>query len=275
MSFLRFLVSVLLFAAAATPCRGQVDSTEEPIPSLVLSDVRIALDDAERFWTAPARFTTWEWIATGGAVSGIVALMGVDGRLQNHFAAPGGEQKDLWDIPTLYGEITFAGALTLGTYTAGLVGHDREMRTTSRLMFESLALSASAMLAIRFLAGRSRPSENHGPRDFKGFRWDNAEESFPSGHAVVTFAMSTVLAERADHPLARVALYGLATLTAASRVHDNRHWTSDVVAGALLGLAAGFHVVGAERAREQLNPEESSFSVIPLPGGLRMQYTFR
>jgi len=261
--------------AATVPCHGQDDSTAQSIPSLVFSDVNVTLHDAGTFWTAPSRFTTWEWLATGGAVGGIVALMSVDGRLQNHFAAPGGEQKDLWDIPTLYGEITFAGALTLGTYTAGLVGRDREMRTTSRLMFESLALSASAMLTIRFLAGRSRPSDNHGSRDFKGFRWDNAEESFPSGHAVVAFAMSTVLAERADHPLARVALYGLATLTAAARVHDNRHWTSDVVAGALIGLAAGFHVVGAERARTQGSLQDDAFSIVPLPGGLRMQYTFR
>ena len=35
-----------------------------------------------------------------------------------------------------------------------------------------------------------------------------------------------------------VALYGAAGLTAWSRVNDNRHWASDVAAGALVGIAS-------------------------------------
>lgn len=34
-------------------------------------------------------------------------------------------------------------------------------------------------------------------------------------------------------------LYGLAVAVAAQRVNDNRHWLSDVVAGALVGEAVG------------------------------------
>jgi membrane-associated phospholipid phosphatase len=275
MTLHRILVCLLFIAAAALPCFCQEDSLPPSLSTVVLSDAGAGLDDAAAFWTAPTRFTACNWLTFGAAVGGVAVMVGYDARLQDRFASPRGDERSLWDVPTWYGEIKYAGVLTLGTYTAGLVGHDRELRRTGRLLFESLALSASAMLATRFLLGRSRPSDNRGARDFKGFRWNNAEESFPSGHATVAFAVSTVLAERIDHPVARLALYGLAALTAAARVHDDQHWTSDVLAGAALGLAAGFHVVGREQRREAGRPEDGAFSITPLPGGLLMQYTFR
>jgi membrane-associated phospholipid phosphatase len=272
----RYLLLLMVFTAGAPlPVVAQEDSLHESVPSIVLADAGIALDDAVLFVTAPARFSAMDWLATGCVVGGIVVVIGSDGSLQERFASTTGDVKDLWDIPTLYGDIRFAGAVTAGTYAAGLIWRDNGLRVTGRLLFESLALSGSAMLALRFLLGRSRPSDGEGPRDFRGFCWSNAETSFPSGHATVAFAVSTVLAERIDHPLARVAFYGLAFLTAAARVHDNRHWTSDVLGGAALGLVAGFHVVGLERGREQGASEEGAFSIIPLPGGLRLQYALR
>jgi membrane-associated phospholipid phosphatase len=36
-----------------------------------------------------------------------------------------------------------------------------------------------------------------------------------------------------------VALYGAATLTAMARVNDDRHWTSDVIIGGLIGHLSG------------------------------------
>lgn len=42
------------------------------------------------------------------------------------------------------------------------------------------------------------------------------------------------VAQTASVPSA-VALYSAATLTAMARVNDDRHWTSDVVIGALIG----------------------------------------
>ena len=48
------------------------------------------------------------------------------------------------------------------------------------------------------------------------------------------------------HPLwAKIGLYALATGTAWSRVYDNKHWTSDVVAGAVVGIASAKIVRGS------------------------------
>jgi membrane-associated phospholipid phosphatase len=60
-------------------------------------------------------------------------------------------------------------------------------------------------------------------------------DSFPSGHDTSVFAVATVLG--AFYPRVRWPLYGLAGVIALGRVSLDRHYASDVVAGALIGLA--------------------------------------
>lgn len=69
-------------------------------------------------------------------------------------------------------------------------------------------------------------------------RPDGSKYSFPSGHASVTFATATVL-ERHLGWMAAVPTYTVATYVAASRLHENRHWLSDVVFGGAVGLVGG------------------------------------
>jgi membrane-associated phospholipid phosphatase len=61
--------------------------------------------------------------------------------------------------------------------------------------------------------------------------------SFPSGHASVTFATATVLERHLGwHAL---PAYLVASYVAASRLHENRHFISDVVFGAAIGTVCG------------------------------------
>lgn len=58
--------------------------------------------------------------------------------------------------------------------------------------------------------------------------------AFPSSHAANAFAVATVVARRWRR--AAVPVFALAAAVAWSRVYLNRHWSSDVVAGGLLGV---------------------------------------
>ena len=60
--------------------------------------------------------------------------------------------------------------------------------------------------------------------------------SFPSGHATTAFMAATMLADGTN---AGPAYFTLAALIAFSRVYVRLHHTSDIVGGALLGLALG------------------------------------
>lgn len=78
------------------------------------------------------------------------------------------------------------------------------------------------------------------------------DASFPSGHTASSFAAVWALRE-AGSPLWKPALV-LAVLIAFSRLYLYVHWPSDVLCGALLGMAAGR--LGAEAAARWRKREE-------------------
>jgi len=96
---------------------------------------------------------------------------------------------------------------------------------------------------LKLLFCRSRPLAEEAGKFFavfpcmgKGY----ALASFPSGHAVTSFALAYVLSRA--YPKASVIFYALATMVAFSRVYLASHFLSDIVAGAAFGLFAGWIV---------------------------------
>lgn len=80
---------------------------------------------------------------------------------------------------------------------------------------------------LKYLVGRPRPAAA-GP--FVAPELD----SFRSGHATSVFAVATVLGS--FYPRLRWPLYVLAAAIALGRVYLARHYLSDILAGALVGL---------------------------------------
>jgi undecaprenyl-diphosphatase len=94
------------------------------------------------------------------------------------------------------------------------------------------AMAADAILKVTLPRRR--------PRVYPGSRID---ESFPSGHATTTTAVTLTLAdvlERAgivDAPRATIAAVAVTVFISGSRLLLDEHWPSDVVAGVVLGFA--------------------------------------
>lgn len=102
-----------------------------------------------------------------------------------------------------------------------------------------VALSGLAVQALKHLAGRSRPGENLGDFHFIGPNLiANGFDSFPSGHAMSTFALASFLAFY--FPRWRWVCYGLAAATSIiGRVVFRHHFLTDVIAGGILGIVLG------------------------------------
>lgn len=65
-----------------------------------------------------------------------------------------------------------------------------------------------------------------------------AKNSFPSGHTATAFVTATMLHKEygAKSPLYSIGGYSVATATGLLRVVNNRHWISDVMVGAGIGI---------------------------------------
>ncbi|MGV8963271.1 MAG: phosphatase PAP2 family protein [Candidatus Saccharimonadaceae bacterium] len=68
----------------------------------------------------------------------------------------------------------------------------------------------------------------------------SSKNSFPSGHTAIAFASAEFLRREYwnTSPWIGVAGYAMATSTGLFRMYNNRHWITDVVAGAGFGIAS-------------------------------------
>jgi membrane-associated phospholipid phosphatase len=137
-------------------------------------------------------------------------------------------------------------------YVIGRRGGNAHVEDIGLHAAESILLADLVTGAIKVVAGRARPEVDvNNPRDFQLFRgWKgSAFQSFPSGHTTSAFAfaatMSSELArwQPGTRWTAGPIFYTGAALVGASRMYNNKHWASDVLAGAAIGTFVGTKVV--------------------------------
>ncbi|HHW10344.1 MAG TPA: phosphatase PAP2 family protein [Firmicutes bacterium] len=127
-------------------------------------------------------------------------------------------------------------ALTLG----GIYLADEE---TGIDAIKSVLLTQAAVNVGKVLLGRERPDTENSRGRFTGMSFDDAYHSMPSGHTATAFSLATVLAHH--DPKRSWLYYGYATVMGLSRVVLARHWPSDVVAGAFIGIISARLVLDA------------------------------
>jgi len=115
-----------------------------------------------------------------------------------------------------------------------------------------------------------------------------ARTSFPSGHTTQAFAAATIFSKEYGHrsPWYSVGAYTVATTVGAMRILNNRHWFSDVVVGAGIGMLSANLVYATHRHKwgTHTNPrtgikKKNEFMVTPTYGysgntGVYMSYKF-
>ncbi len=121
-------------------------------------------------------------------------------------------------------------AASVGTYVVGRTHENGRVRHLGMDLIEATVLSQVINQGIKEIVRRKRPLREDGTRS-KGF-------AFPSGHSSATFAAATVLQQHLGWKAA-VPTYSIAAYVAISRMHDERHFASDVVFGAAEGIIIG------------------------------------
>ena len=142
----------------------------------------------------------------------------------------------LWLVP-----IAIVG---FGLAWASFGGTSRESRARlviraerALFMFSAIGLPSLVTTLLKHIVGRMRPRyfETLGAFHFEPFSLAASKASFPSGHA--TTAAALIIAFGVVAPRWRSSVAVLAALVFLSRMAVEAHYVSDVLAGALIGIA--------------------------------------
>lgn len=177
----------------------------------------------------------FHWQITLAAIFAIVSAFFLDKAVQDIITGLTGPVYDaVFSFGRWYGNGNPTLYLFLGLYLSGLFLKKYKLRETGLLIIESYVFSGLITLIMKSAFGRFRPYTNKGDFAFYGWNWNNNDMfSYVSGHAAVSFALSTILASTTDNYYLKSFYYLLAVVTCISRIYHNQHWLSDVITGAI------------------------------------------
>jgi membrane-associated phospholipid phosphatase len=183
--------------------------------------------------------TSIQWWHGAAVLGGVSALMLLDGSVrhavQSHRTA-GADR--VAETVRHFGQPEVYGTVTAGLLVAGAVGHNPRLSRMGSRLAGALAVAAGVSNGVKLVTGRSRPDNPSLDGDADDFGLFSGQASWPSGHTAMAFAFATALGDELHQPVARYGLLAAATAVGWSRINDNRHWLSDVAAGAVLGVAS-------------------------------------
>jgi membrane-associated phospholipid phosphatase len=289
---MRFVVILVLAVVTLAPGRGYATPSKPGISDGWLGDtsdydqpgaVRLGAGyfinfaaDTRSILTSAGRWEPSDWIKFSLLVGVTAAIADeeedIQGWVQEHRDSRTGNVARIAK-PFGDGKYTLPALATL--YVVGRLSGSERARRTALLGVESFVVTGIFTETLKHTTHKHRPRSG----DLENIAWDGpkatrANLSFPSGHAASAFAVATVVAsEYGDSRVVPPLAYGAATLCALSRVHDNAHWTSDVIIGSAIGYFTARAIVGLHGSGG-----ERTFSVRPMldqgRAGLSLAYRF-
>lgn len=167
----------------------------------------------------------------------------VDGQAQSFVTARG---DSLGQVGSTAGGFPVMASVTVGLFAAGQFSGHGAFRSATYDIAQAVIVNSVYTTIAKKAVHRTRPD-------------GSSQLSFPSGHTSSAFAMATVASA---HFGAKVGIpaYLAAGLIGVSRIQSNKHYLSDVLAGATLG-----YVVGRTVVRENGEPvgRKTRMSLVP------------
>jgi len=108
------------------------------------------------------------------------------------------------------------------------------LRELGRILIGGFIVTGITVQTLKYLAGRARPRVSFDTL-FYGPSAGDSYHSFPSGHTAEAFCFACILAKY--FPRYRIYFYLLASVIGFERMEDLKHFPSDVIAGAVIGVA--------------------------------------
>jgi membrane-associated phospholipid phosphatase len=210
--------------------------------------------DQKAIWTSPFHTSKTDmkwWLIFGGATGALIAT----DKYVSKNAPNNPTLKTLGNDVSYLGEAYTLIPIASGFYFLGTAYGSDHFRETGLLSFEALADVTILQFAIKSIADRQRPTEGNGSGRFEASTGARYSSSFPSGHAIETFAMASVFAHEYPHKLwVKILAYAYAGGVVGARLAANQHFPGDVMAGGAIGWFVGDFVYGKRHNSELDKP---------------------
>ena len=222
---------------------------------------RYVWEDQKAIWTSPfhtAKRDIKYWVIFGAATGALIATdKWTEKQLPNTNA-----QVRLGSYTSNLGAAYTLIPISAGFYFLGTAKGSEHFRETGLLSFEALIDTALVEVILKSATDRARPLEGNG----KGGFWDSTggpyNSSFPSGHAINTFALASVFAHEYPHnKWIKILIYGYAGTVVGARLAARKHFPGDVVAGGAMGWFIGDYVY-AKRHNPELDSKQSTLQKV-------------
>jgi PAP2 superfamily len=244
---------------------GSKNSERPAKEESIAEGVKAVVEDTKALIVSPSTMDLSDALKLGGALAVVGGMFVADRSIYNVVQHNGtskgrdiGDRFSSWGSPgTLLG--LNAGVIAIGVASESY-GASSKLKEAGLVSFEAEGFAIAATSALKLLTGRARPESHQGTTHFRPF--SGLDTSFASTHASASFAVATVFAER--YSGAGWITYPLAMLISGSQVYTNRHFSSDVVAGALIGYGLGHFI----HARHSADPKDWQIRPMALERGL-------
>ncbi len=159
------------------------------------------LSDQKSIWTSPFHTSKKDikwWILFGSATAAPIAA---DKSIEKRVPAPSSEfvtaNNRISDIGSAYSLIPISAAF----YLIGTGTHHEKFRETGLLSFEALIDASLVVEALKIVTDRSRPYQDDANGRFEDNPSGRWSSGFPSGHAISSWALASIVAHEYPHPL--------------------------------------------------------------------------
>ena len=215
--------------------------------------------DVKGVMTAPVRWKSSDWILFSSAIAASVIISTQDQAIYRFFERNRSARTDNLSGYGLepWGSGVYSLPLLGSMFIYGSAGNNTKAKVTALAGFKSYLVAGVLANMTKNIIRRHRPYQSADHTDgsqshylFGGPLGQRGYASFPSGHTTAAFAVaSSVSYIYRDKPWVPVLAYGLAGLAGLSRVHDQKHWGSDIIMGAFFGWAIGRFMAKSDEAR--------------------------
>jgi len=194
------------------------------------------IQDGVTIATGPLRWQKKDWLKFSALAGGVGSLMLLDKEIkniarhnQNNFTSS--IARGVEPVGNIYGLMVFPAI-----YVTGLAIKNPHVESIGLRGGKAMAISSVICFVGKNVIQRQRPDAATTPFNFAAPFSKSQYTSFPSAHSTIAFTLATAFAmEFPDKKWVAPVAYSIASLTALSRVYNNRHWASDVLVGAALG----------------------------------------